>query len=290
MSGEKPVDAASDEMRVTDAGVLFVDDEPNVLSSLRRLFRREGYRLFFTQDTDEALRLLDEESIDLVVSDHRMPGTTGIEFLKVVRQRHPEVMRVVLSGYTDIEAIVAAINEGQIYRFISKPWNDEELKITIRRCLETQAMARANADLTEQIRRQNEELRRFNEQLERKVEEKTEELLVRNRVLELVQEIFYDLPLGVAAVDLDGAVVAYNRRAEMLIPAADWSPGAQGEDVFPEEVIRMVRLAFEGQATDRPSQIAFAGGEYLVSCQPCGEPVKAAIIVGHSTCAWTAPA
>ena len=270
--------------QVDGASILFVDDEPNVLSSLRRLFRKEGYKLTFCEETEGALRIMDEQDVDLVVSDYRMPGMTGIEFLRIVREQHPDVMRVVLSGYADIETITAAINEGQIYRFVSKPWNDEELKVTVRRCLESHAMAQANMQLSERISEQNEELRRFNENLERKVEEKTEQLMVRNQLLELIQEIFEDLPMGVAVVDTDGLLVTYNRRAQGLIPASDWYAGAQGEDVLPPDLMQMVRLAFDGGSRDKPASLDFDGSPYLVSCQTTGDPTKAVIITGHTAC------
>jgi len=282
MSEQDKMDSAA--VAVGDARILFVDDEPNVLSALRRLFRREGYDLTFSDGTEDALRVLSEQEVDLVVSDYRMPGMTGIEFLKIVREKYPDVMRVVLSGYADIETITAAINEGQIYRFISKPWNDEELKVTVRRCLESHAMARANVELSDRIREQNEELRKFNENLERKVEEKTEQLMVRNRLLELIQEIFEDLPIGVAVVDADGTIVTYNRKAAELIPASDWYPGAQSEEVLPAELVEMVNAANIDPAVEQLITVGHEGGSYLVSCQSVGQPAKAVMIAGHPTC------
>ena len=107
----------------------------------------------------------------------------GVEFLSEVRKRWPETVRIVLSGYADTAAIVSAINEGQIYRFVAKPWNDDELRVTVANALERYDLGRKNLELTEELRRKNDELTTLNRDLERRVIERTEALTTQNRLL-----------------------------------------------------------------------------------------------------------
>ena len=112
--------------------LLLVDDEPNILASLKRLFRREGYAVLTADSGMAGLETLASRKVDVVISDGRMPGMSGAEFLGKVRQLHPETMRIVLSGYTDVNAVTSAVNRGELFRFLLKPWNDTELLETVR--------------------------------------------------------------------------------------------------------------------------------------------------------------
>lgn len=116
--------------------LLFVDDEPFVLDSLRRIFQDSAYKLRFAESASRALEVLAAEHVQLVVSDYRMPGMNGGEFLKLVSERWPDTVRLILSGYADVASVVAAINEGQIYKFVSKPWVNEELRTIVREGVE----------------------------------------------------------------------------------------------------------------------------------------------------------
>src|SRR5690349_8927459 len=111
--------------------ILIVDDEENVCNALRRSLRKEGYELFFANEPAKGLELLKTTPVDLVLSDHLMPNMTGLEFLKLVRDRYPNCMRMMLTGHADMQTAIAAINQGEIYRFLTKPWDDTELKVTL---------------------------------------------------------------------------------------------------------------------------------------------------------------
>lgn len=113
--------------------LLLLDDEPSIINALRRLFHHEGYRIFFANSAADALELLAIHRIDIVLSDQRMPEMTGVEFLSRVKELYPSIIRIVLSGYTDIDTVTDAINKGAIYKFFSKPWDDEDLREEIRR-------------------------------------------------------------------------------------------------------------------------------------------------------------
>ena len=112
--------------------LLLVDDEPNILSSLSRLLRREGYMILTATSPLEAFDLLAKHSVQVVISDQRMPEMSGTEFLSRVRQLYPETVRLVLTGYTDLESVTGAINRGAIYKFLTKPWDDDQLREQIR--------------------------------------------------------------------------------------------------------------------------------------------------------------
>jgi DNA-binding NtrC family response regulator len=109
-----------------------LDDEENVLRSLVRLFRRDGYQLLTASSVREAFDLLASQGVQVIVSDQRMADMDGTEFLTRVRDLYPDTIRMVLSGYTDLATITEAINRGAIYRFLTKPWNDDELREHIR--------------------------------------------------------------------------------------------------------------------------------------------------------------
>jgi response regulator RpfG family c-di-GMP phosphodiesterase len=111
--------------------VLFVDDEVSILSALRRLFRPQGYRVLLAESAKAGLAMLETEPVDLVVSDMRMPEMDGAALLEQVHQRWPTVGRILLTGYADIGSTVAAINRGQIHRYIAKPWDDRELVMCV---------------------------------------------------------------------------------------------------------------------------------------------------------------
>ncbi len=106
--------------------VLFVDDEERILKTIRRLAHGSPFRAIFAQSGAEALELLEHEDVQVIVTDMRMPEMTGLELLREVKARYPKIIRVVLSGYTDITTLLKAINDGQIFRFITKPWEKQE--------------------------------------------------------------------------------------------------------------------------------------------------------------------
>ena len=115
--------------------ILIVDDEPANLRTLARLFR-EDYEVLTAPSGDEALALLAHHDVALLITDQRMPGMTGIELLKKTAPLRPRMVRIILTGYTDVDALVEAINCGQVYRYVAKPWNNEELRQTVKRALE----------------------------------------------------------------------------------------------------------------------------------------------------------
>ncbi|HSV53646.1 MAG TPA: response regulator, partial [Burkholderiaceae bacterium] len=137
--------------------VLCVDDEPNIVSALRRLFRSSGYRVVTATSGAEALTLLEGEPVDLIFSDMRMPGMDGAQLLEQVRARWPGTARVLLTGYADMRSTISAINTGEVYRYITKPWNDEEILATARQVFERKALQAEKSRLEALTHAQNQE-------------------------------------------------------------------------------------------------------------------------------------
>lgn len=129
--------------------LLFVDDEKGVLNSLVRLFRKEGYEVLTAPSAAQAWRILKDRTVHVLVTDYRMPGTTGVALLKKVKIAYPDTIRIMLTGYADIDAVMAAVNQGAVYKFVTKPWNDNDLKLTIRLAVEQYDLALENRQLKE---------------------------------------------------------------------------------------------------------------------------------------------
>jgi DNA-binding NtrC family response regulator len=126
--------------------IIVVDDEPANLRVLERLFRRD-YEVITAESGEEALRLLGQHDAALLITDQRMPGMTGVELLKQTATIRPHMVRIILTGYTDVDALVEAINSGLVYKYVTKPWNNEELRLTISRALEHYETIKARHEL-----------------------------------------------------------------------------------------------------------------------------------------------
>lgn len=205
-------------MSSTVPRIIFVDDEKNVLRSLERLFMDEEYEIFTAASGEEGLATIEESGpFQLIVSDYRMPSMNGVEFLSEVCQRWPDTERIILSGYADTAAIVAAINEGQIYKFIAKPWNDDDLLQTIREVLDRHELKCSNRRLLEELSVANIELKTINENLNAIVDERIKIAMSQNRALHSFQTVLDVLPIGFIGTDGCGLIVQCNRLgADML--------------------------------------------------------------------------
>jgi len=164
--------------------ILFVDDEPSILSSLRRLFRPQGYRVLLAESGKAALAMLETEPVDLVVSDMRMPEMDGAALLERVHEGWPTLGRILLTGYADIGSTVAAINRGQIQRYVAKPWDDRELLVCVHDALERRRLEQENRALLALTSSQNDELQSLNADLAARVKARTSELEQVNAMLE----------------------------------------------------------------------------------------------------------
>jgi len=165
--------------------IILVDDEESITKALRRLFRKDDYQLLTALSGSEGLELLKkvEEPVSLIISDQRMPGMTGSQFLKESKKIFPDAVRFLLTGYSDMEAIIEAVNKGGIHRYLSKPWNDDDLMLQVRQSLEQYELVLENRRLLALTNKQNKELSDLNRHLEQRVNERT--LEIRQKNLEL---------------------------------------------------------------------------------------------------------
>lgn len=145
-------------MDKTKISVLYVDDEENNLISFKATFRQK-YEVFIAISGDEALKILEKDVIHVIITDQRMPNMSGVEFLEKVIEKHQDPIRVLLTGYTDMSAIIEAVNKGKIFHYLTKPWSEEELSKTIERAYEIFLEK-------EKIKALNDQLALSNEQLE----------------------------------------------------------------------------------------------------------------------------
>ncbi|MBY0477233.1 MAG: response regulator [Chitinophagaceae bacterium] len=160
---------------LSTTNILYVDDEVNNLNSFRAALRR-NYHVFTAQSGEEGLDIFNHNDIQVVVTDQRMPGMTGVQFLKQLPEE-PDNVRIILTGFSDMEAIIDAINTGKVYRYITKPWDKDELKIAIDNAIETVLLRRNNKKLIH-------ELQNYNEQLEERVMQRTQEIEKQKKQLE----------------------------------------------------------------------------------------------------------
>lgn len=135
--------------------IALVDDEPNILKALKRALQRHFPNILLFDNPETALSELTYTNVDLIISDYQMPQMTGVEFLTQFKQSHPDSIRMILSGQADMQGVLNAINTVGIYRFLVKPWNDDELIINIQSALAYSKLARENKDLIRVLKEQS---------------------------------------------------------------------------------------------------------------------------------------
>lgn len=144
-------------MEEKNINVLYIDDEPNNITSFRAAFRRV-FTIFTAESAEEGRKVLETEQIHVILSDQRMPKMTGIEFFQSILETYPDPIRILITGYTDINAVIDAINVGQVYKYLSKPWNELDVKNSIEKAFEVIELRRKNKELAEKLIVVNEKL------------------------------------------------------------------------------------------------------------------------------------
>lgn len=253
--------------------LLLVDDEENITSSLVRLLRRDGYRILCANSGEAGLDMLAQNEVGVIISDQRMPGMTGVEFLSKVRELHPDTVRIVLSGYTELDTVTDAINRGAIYKFLTKPWEDELLRANVEEAFQRYEMKMENARLARELEDANEELRLINHELEQRVEEKTSEVMRNLEILQVSQEVLERLPVAVIGIGEDGVIAIANQNAHHLFSQNGKRVllGELSADVIPAELLS----CGSGNKSSKPEEnklYRFADGRRAHCwCSPMGE-------------------
>ena len=142
---------------MTQFGVLYIDDEIHNLNSFKAAFRRD-FNIFVAQSARDGRKILDQNEIAVIVTDQRMPVMTGIEFLESIIPVYPDTIRILLTGFSDVNAVMDAINRGQVYKYLVKPWADEELKMYIQNAIEIYHLRKENRDLAKKLEKANKQL------------------------------------------------------------------------------------------------------------------------------------
>jgi EAL domain-containing protein (putative c-di-GMP-specific phosphodiesterase class I)/FixJ family two-component response regulator len=234
--------------------LLLLDDEPNILAALRRTLRRDGWCVHATSSPQEALDILAAHAVGVVVSDQRMPQMNGTEFLRQVRQQYPETVRILLSGYSEIGAVTAAVNEGAVWKYLSKPWDDEELREQVR-------LAFAEHRAMQQDRQQHERALQAHSRLQAEVSRRDTQLALGAQALASAREVLLELPVAVLGIDPVAMIVLSNAAADEVF--GDGTPliGRSLAEVLPG----LAAAAIPGRLQHR---LALKGRDYVLHSQP----------------------
>lgn len=196
------------ETQKQDYKLLIIDDEIEITKSLTRQFRRK-YKVFSATNARDGMDIMEKEHIQVILSDQRMPDMTGVDFFGVIKDKYPDALKLLLTGYADIEAVIGAINEGQVFRYVTKPWNPEELELIVREAFEKYELITNNRQLMVK-------LRETNQTLEDKVKERTSELEKLNqRLMDMNQE--KNRYIGMVAHDLRNPIGTAEAFSELIL-------------------------------------------------------------------------
>jgi response regulator RpfG family c-di-GMP phosphodiesterase len=249
--------------------LLLVDDEENILRSLNRLLRRDGYQILTASSGDEGLELLKEHNVGVILSDQRMPGMSGVEFLSQVKNTYPDNVRMVLSGYTDLQSVTDAINEGAIYKFLTKPWDDELLRTNVRKAFEHYEMAHENERLTEELRKVNAELEEANQKLASDNKQQSRVIDINKKSLHTAQEVLENLPVGVLGIAEDGMIAVHNHIAQdILSPFGQVFVGNAIDTTLPKSLSEGYKKFLQTQDTIRYPVKLENGADLIVWMTP----------------------
>ncbi|MEJ2045504.1 MAG: response regulator [Reinekea sp.] len=222
------------------AKILVVDDEANVAKSVGRLLKANDFEVLTAENGKMALEIMRNDSdISVVVSDQRMPKMTGSELFAQLTLEHPRTKRIMLTGYTDLESIRSAINQGNVFRFLLKPWDDDELL----RCVEEGEHYYLVQQENDRLRK---ELEISNTNLENNVAQKTRVLNMNIRSLERYEKIVEQLPIGLICVSDDGMVVLSNHAFSELFNFATAIEGLSYKRILPSDLYPLVENFHNG--------------------------------------------
>ncbi|MCC5878799.1 MAG: response regulator [Idiomarina sp.] len=285
--------------------VLIVDDEVNVINAFKRMLREEPYQLLTAQSGADALALMETNEVDMLVSDARMPHMDGATLLAKVQKRWPRCLRILLTGYPEMDALIKSINEGHLYRFLQKPWDDDEVRLVLRQASRLAFAERERARLTRLIQARNRKLSELNQQLELSVVKRTNALRkaiqLRDKAYKKLEKSYLNstevfaalinqrLPKSRQTNDKVSALVkAYAEEAgwdaprinDMTMAAALYN---LGKVTWTDEHLMTPSDTFRGKDRDKYRDYPELGESLLMSLEPLQ---RAAIIIRHHQERW----
>lgn len=253
----------------TTRTLLLVDDEQNIVSALKRLVRRDGYEILTANSGFEALEILEKHAVDVIISDQRMPGMTGVEFLSKVKELHPDTIRLMLSGYTELQSVTDAINEGAVFRFLTKPWDDEKLRASIKEAFLYKHYADDNQQLSLKAKETSFELAVSNRQLAELIDKKQSQIAVHVQSLEIVREALKHTSVALLGLD-DTAMVAFiNDAAIELFSSVNLNFGDDLNFAIPELYVLIMETA-----ETIPATFMFGGKALTIRWHHLGSDAK----------------
>jgi CheY-like chemotaxis protein len=223
--------------------LLIVDDEPMVLHALQAILLREGYQVFTASSGEEGLSLLEKQRIQVILSDLKMPKMNGIEFFEKVIELYPETVRVILSGQMDLCDILDAINKSQIYRYLNKPWNNEEVKTTVRQCFEYHEVTAKNNLMMQEVMVKKETLEKWAIHLEEMVAQ-------RSWVMELSKRILKKLPFPLVGLDSLGQMILANERCRKVFSFPEKQEDILPGVLFTQAIQETIQRVCQGKETE----------------------------------------
>ena len=245
--------------------LLLVDDEENIIASLRRLLRRDGYHIITANSGAQGLQRLAEHEVDVILSDQRMPGMTGVEFLRRAKELYPQTVRMTLSGYTELQSITDAINEGAVYKFLTKPWDDERLRAHVNEAFRHKEMADDNHELGERLQSANDELAAVNKRLNRLMETQLEQIRRDEARLLSAHELLEGIPAPVIGFDVEGIVAYLNADAHELFSLDDSPLGRSAAEALSPELAHIWRIS-DGEHV----RVQLGDRYFQAVCRPIG--------------------
>lgn len=250
--------------------VLIVDDQPEILNSLERLLK-EHYKIYVASNGLAALDVLKKHDIALILADQRMPQMTGVEFLKRSLEIQPDAVRILITAYADIQASINAINQGQIFYYVSKPWEPDDLLVIVLRAVETYRLQKKNIELTKKLKKANEQLKRENVILKQNIEKEYDFSNIIGhspkmlKVFKLTSKVI-DTPTTVLILGETGTgkemlarAIHYNSNRKSKVFIAQ-NCGALPDSLLESELFGHVRGAFTGAISDRKGIFEEANG------------------------------
>lgn len=229
-----------------EKALLLVDDEENILRSLRRLLRSDGYTIYTANSGKEGLEVLKENKVCVILSDMRMPEMNGAEFLAKVKEQYPETIRMMLSGYTDLNSVTDAINQGAIFKFLTKPWEDDEIKQSIKEAFShyQKEHGEIDAELKESSETKNTSANQHQTN-------NTDETISSDNILK-------QLPIGVMVIDGNGSIHFANDSAQQFLSIEGTKlEFSQAADKLPEEI---VKLSMNGNKAPQITRLTLENG------------------------------
>jgi len=255
---------------LNNKSILIVDDQPEILNALERLLK-DKYKIFRSESGSEALDLLEKNSIQVIISDQRMPQMTGVEFLEQSLNIRPDAIKLLITAYADINASISAVNKGQIFYYISKPWEDEELLLIVQRAFERYQLIEENQILNEKLVELNKQLQDENVLLKKNIQHQYD----FSNIIGHSQKMMDVFKLVSKVIDTPTTVMLYGETGtgkEMLAHAIHYNSnrkdkmfvaqncGAFTETLLESELFGHVKGAFTGASNNKKGLFEISDG------------------------------